>query len=200
MLVALSALWGGSFFFVAIALEDLPPVTAAGLRVGIAAVGLNLLLLAVGSKIPVNAALWSDFTVMGLLNLAIPFSLIAWGQTHIDSALASIFNATTPFSTAIVAHFCTHDERMRAGRLLGVSIAFCGVLLIIGVDALNSLGGRLGGELAVFGATTVLCLWRRIRAAVFQPQPSTGRRRSSGGRNRSDDCGIVDDCSRRPGG
>ena len=168
MLGALSVLWGGSFFFVAIALRDLPPITLALLRVGFAALALNLLMRTMGMKVPGNLWLWRDFLVMGSLNLAIPFALIAWGQTHIDSALASIFNAATPFSTAIVAHFLTHDERMRPNRLAGVSIAFTGVLLIVGVDALNGLEIRLGGELAVWGAT-----WSYGLAGIF------GRRFSS---------------------
>jgi len=105
MLIALSVLWGGSFFFVAVALKDLPPITTAALRIGLAALALNLLLWAMGMKMPTNLTLWRNFLIMGLLNLAIPFALIAWGQTHIGSGLASIFNATTPFSTAIALTF-----------------------------------------------------------------------------------------------
>ena len=175
MLIALSVLWGGSFFFVAIALRDFPPITTALLRIGLAALALNLLLRAIGMKIPFNLPLWRDFLVMGLLNLAIPFALIAWGQTRIDSGLASIFNATTPFSTAVAAHFLTHDERLRPNRLAGVSIAFAGVLLIIGVDALHGLGVRLGGELAVWAAT-----WSYALAGIFGRRFSTGELRRMG--------------------
>ena len=162
MLIALSVLWGGSFFFVAIALRDLPPITTALLRIGFAALALNLLLRGIGMKIPYDLGLWRDFLVMGLLNLAIPFALIAWGQTRIDSGLASIFNAATPFSGAIAAHFLTQDERLRPNRLAGVGIAFAGVLLIVGVDALHGLGIRLSGEFAVWGAT-----WSYAFAAIF---------------------------------
>lgn len=123
MLFALSGLWGGSFFFVAIAVDELPPITTASLRIGLAALAMNLLLRAIKVNIPAVPALWRDFLIMGSLNLAIPFALIAWGQTRIDSGLASIFNATTPFSTAIVAHFLTRDERMTRSRLVGVTVA-----------------------------------------------------------------------------
>ena len=162
MLIALSTLWGGSFFFVAVSVQGLPPSTTAALRIGLAAIALNLLLWGMGIRIPLDRALWRDFLSMGLLNLAIPFALIAWAQTHIDSGLASIFNATTPFSTTIVAHFFTNDERIRAGRLIGVCIAFAGVVMIIGVDAVAGLGGTLRGELAVLGAT-----WSYAFAGVF---------------------------------
>ena len=70
---------GGSFFCVAIALRELPPITTAFLRIGLAALALNLLVRAMGMKIPANLAFWRDFLVMGLLNLAIPLALIAWG-------------------------------------------------------------------------------------------------------------------------
>ena len=162
MLVALSALWGGSFFFVAVAVEDLPPITTAALRIGLAAFALNVLVRALGFKIPVSRILWRDFLVMGLLNLAIPFALITWGQTHIGSGLASIFNSTSPFTTTIVAHFLTQDERARSSRLVGVCIAFAGVLLIIGIDAMRGLGSALSGEVAVMAAS-----WSYAFAGVF---------------------------------
>ena len=169
MLVTLSALWGGSFFFVAVAVEDLPPITTAALRIGLAALALNLLLRALGLKIPVDRSLWRDFLVMGLLNIAIPFALIARGQTHIGSGLASIFNSTSPFATTIVAHFLTHDERARTSRLVGVCIAFAGVVLIIGIDAVHGLGSAFSGEMAVLAAA-----WSYAFAGVF------GRRFSAG--------------------
>ena len=162
MLIALSVLWGGSFFFVAVAIEDLPPMTTAALRIGLAALALGLLLRIIGLKIPVNPILWRDFLVMGLLNLAIPFTLISWGQTHIGSGLASIINATSPFTTTIVAHLLTHDERVRVSRLVGVGIAFAGVVLIIGIEALHGLGSAFGGEMAVFAAA-----WSYAFGGVF---------------------------------
>ncbi len=162
MLLALSGFWGGSFFFVAIAVDELPPITTASLRIGLAALAMNLLLRAMKINIPSAPALWHDFLIMGLLNLAIPFALIAWGQTRIDSGLASIFNATTPFSTTIVAHFFTHDERMTRSRMVGVGIAFAGAVLIIGINVLEGLGSAFAGELAVLAAT-----WSYAFAAVF---------------------------------
>ena len=175
LLFALSGLWGGSFFFVAIAVDELPPITTASLRIGLAALAMNLLLRAMRINIPAVSIVWRDFLIMGLLNLAIPFALIAWGQTRIDSGLASIFNATTPFSTAIAAHFFTHDERMTRSRLVGVSIAFTGAALIIGMDALDGLGSAFSGELAVLAAT-----WSYAFAAIFGRRFSSPRFRAMG--------------------
>ena len=120
LLIALAVLWGGSFFFVEVALEAFPPLTLVFARVGIAAVALNLLVVMLGQRMPTEKRVWGAFLVMGLLNNLIPFSLIFWGQTHIESGLASILNATTPIFTVLVAHVLTSDEKLRAGRAIGV--------------------------------------------------------------------------------
>ena len=103
LLIVLSVIWGGSFFFAKIAVQELPPLTVVLGRVGIGAVALILILLASGQALPRDLRLWRDFLVMGLLNNLIPFSLIFWGQQHIASGLASILNATTPICTLILA-------------------------------------------------------------------------------------------------
>ena len=114
MLVSLSVLWGGSFFFAKIAVGELPPLTLALGRVAIAAALLIALARATGVALP--GPLWAPFLVMGLLNNALPFSLIFWGQTHIASGLAAILNATTPLFTVLVAHFATADEKLNPAR------------------------------------------------------------------------------------
>jgi drug/metabolite transporter (DMT)-like permease len=89
---------------------------------------------------------------MGLLNNAIPFSLIVWGQTHIASGLASILNATTPLFTILIAHGLTTDERLSKGRIAGVLIGFAGVIVLIGPQALAGLGQDVMAQLAILGA------------------------------------------------
>jgi drug/metabolite transporter (DMT)-like permease len=91
---------------------------------------------------------------MGLLNNAIPFSLIVWGQTHIASGLAAILNATTPIFTVLVAHLLTDDEKLSANRLVGVVIGFAGVVVLTGADALQGLGTDVLAQLAVLAAAT----------------------------------------------
>ena len=103
LLVALSVLWGGSFFFVAVAVEALPPLTIVTLRVGIAAAILWLVLAPGGAKGLLEPRLWPAFFAMGLMNNVIPFSLIVWGQSQIASGLASILNAATPLATVVAA-------------------------------------------------------------------------------------------------
>jgi len=146
-LLLLSVLWGGSFFFAAVQVKALPPLTIVLLRVGLAAVILNALVRAPGSR-----QAWRAFFGMGLLNNAVPFCLVVWGQSHIASGLAAILNATTPISTVIVAHLLTDDEKLTANRLLGVSIGFLGVVILIGPDSLQGLGANVLAQIAVLAA------------------------------------------------
>ena len=91
------------------------------------ALGLWAFVLVTGSKVPMTRKVWLAFLGMGLLNNAIPFTLIVWGQHHIASGLASILNATTPLFTVLVANLLTRNERINPGKLVGVLIGICGV-------------------------------------------------------------------------
>ncbi len=152
LLLLLSVLWGGSFFFGEVALAELPPLTLVLGRVALAAVTLNLIVAASGQRMPRDVRLWGAFLVMGALNNFIPYSLIFWGQTEITSSLASILNATTPLWTVVLAHFLTHDERMSPNKLAGVSFGLLGVIVMIGPAALGGVGLNVLAQLAVVGA------------------------------------------------
>jgi drug/metabolite transporter (DMT)-like permease len=151
LLLGLAVLWGGSFFFVGIAVQALPPLTIVTVRVGLAAIALHLWSRAAGQRLQ-TGHLWADFLGMGLLNNVIPFSLIVWGQTQISSGLASILNATTPVFTVIVAHLLTPDEKMTGNRLVGALIGLLGVAVLIGPDALEGAGGNVAAQVACLGA------------------------------------------------
>lgn len=153
LLVLLSVLWGATFFFTGVALRELPPFTLMALRVGIAALTLLMVLRAMGLRLPRNAAVWRAFAVMGLINGVVPFSLLMWSQTEIPSALAAILNATTPLSTAVVAHAFTDDEKLTANRIAGVLVGLVGVAVTIGPDALKGFSAGLVAQLAAVGAT-----------------------------------------------
>jgi drug/metabolite transporter (DMT)-like permease len=152
LLVALSVLWGGSFFFAEVALAELPPLTVVLGRVGLAAIALNLMVRARGLRMPTSYRAWGAFLVMGGLNNLIPFSLIVWGQTEIASGLASILNATTPLFAVVLAHFLTRDERMTRSRLAGVFAGLLGVALMVGPAALAGLGLHVVAQLACLAA------------------------------------------------
>lgn len=146
----LSLVWGGSFFFVGVAVRELPPFTIVFFRVALAACLLSLFMACKGIAMPRSATLWGSFVVMGVLNNVIPFSLIVWGQTHIASGLASILNATTPLFSIVLAHVVSKDEQLTYGRAVGGGIGWLGVLLLIGVDSLQE-GGSVAGQCAVLG-------------------------------------------------
>jgi len=152
MLLAMSVLWGGSFFFVGTAVKELPPLTIVLLRVGLAAAMLFAMLRIVGLRFPGDRRAWAAFVGMGLPNNVIPFCLIVWGQTQIASSLAAILNATTPLFTIVVAHLLTDDERMTGKRLAGVLIGIVGVLVTIGPGALGGIGSDVLAQLAVLAA------------------------------------------------
>jgi drug/metabolite transporter (DMT)-like permease len=152
LLIALSALWGGSFFFVGVAVHAIPPFTLVALRVGLAAFALHVALRLLGLRMPTDRKSLAVFCAMGLLNNMIPFSLIVWGQAHIASGLASILNATTPLFTVVAAHYLTSDEKMTRWRVVGVVVGFSGVLLMVGPEFLQGLGANAVAQIAVLTA------------------------------------------------
>ena len=152
LLVTLALIWGGSFFFNAVALTALPPLTIVAIRVGLGAVLLTLAVRLTGARMPAGWEVWGAFFVMSLFNNVIPFSLIVWGQKHIPSGLASILNATTPIFTVIVAHLFTRDEKLTPLRLAGVLLGFAGVVVMIGPDVLAEATSHVVAEIAVLGA------------------------------------------------
>ena len=152
LLITLSVLWGGSFFFSEVALFELPPFTVVFGRVGFAALALWVVVYATGHRMPRDHKLWLAFLVMGAINNLIPFSLIVWGQTQIASGLASILNATTPLFTVVLAHVLTRDETMTANRLGGVVVGLVGVTVMIGPAVLSGLGASVLAQFAVLCA------------------------------------------------
>lgn len=149
LLIILSVLWGGSFFFIKLTLNDLQPLTVVLGRVVLAAIALTTFTYFQGHRMPTSPQVWREFLIMGALNNLIPFSLISWGQLHIDSSLAAILNATTPVFGVALAHFLTADERLTINRILGVICGFCGVAVLVGTEVLSGLQLRGIGQFAV---------------------------------------------------
>lgn len=152
MLFLLGVLWGGSFFFARIAVQEIPPFWLVFFRVSIAAVTLHLYLAARGQWMNFRAIPFLPFLGLGLLNNAIPFSLIFLGQTVIGAGLASILNATTPFLTVIAANLMTKDEKASPLKIGGTLVGIAGAAVIVGPTALSGLGAPLWAELAIIGA------------------------------------------------
>jgi drug/metabolite transporter (DMT)-like permease len=156
MLLLLSLLWGGSFFFISIVVTELPPLTIVLSRVGIAAITLWAILLIAGYEVPKSLRLWRSFFILGLLNNIIPFALIVWGQNHIGAGLASIINATTPLFTVLIAGAFLSDEYMTPKKVIGVLVGLLGVTVLIGPSSLLDIGSTMtigtAAQLAIIGA------------------------------------------------
>jgi len=155
MLILLSVIWGGSFFFVEVALRGFQPFVLVFLRVALAASILTVVVYASGKRLPTATGTWLGFALMGVLNNAVPFSLIAWGQTRIDSGIASILNATTPIFTVLLAHFLTRDERLTFNKLCGVGIGFLGVFVLFQPQLKSGVSWQGLGQAAVL--TAAIC-------------------------------------------
>ncbi|WP_081494881.1 DMT family transporter [Bradyrhizobium liaoningense] len=182
LLAVLSILWGGSFFFNGAALRELPPLTLVFLRVALGAAILLPLLRVQGIGFPIGATGWKPFVAIGLLNNAIPFSLIVIGQTFIPSGLASILNATTPLF-AVIVMATAGEETLQMRRVAGVALGIVGVVVLRGWGAetmsghglgiLLCLGGALSYGFAALAARRLLKDSPPLGTATFQLMAST---------------------------
>ena len=147
MLIALAAIWGSSFMFIKVAVRHLHPEAVVFGRLVFGVATLAIVLLWRGQMREALSALRSSPRAMffaALLNVAIPFWLLVWGETRVDSGLAALLQASAPIFTAVFALFFVHSERVAGFRLLGVAVGFCGVALLVG----STSGGSILGALA----------------------------------------------------
>jgi len=130
LLLLLGAIWGSSFFNIKIATHSFQPYTLALIRVAFATITLLVVSFFLDIKIYAFSKKWKIYALVGLCNIAIPFSLIAIGTNKVDSYLAAILMSTTPMTGSILAHFFTKDEKITFFKSLGIILGFCGVLLL----------------------------------------------------------------------
>jgi len=146
MLLALASLWGASFMFIKICVRELEPTTLVCLRLGIGALALlPVALVTLGGRAVVREtrAAWRPLVVIGLVNSAIPITSISWAETHIDSGLTAVIQASAPLFTAVLAlRFARHD-RVRGGRLVGLLVGFGGVALLVGAQPSGDVAAAL---------------------------------------------------------
>ena len=151
LLLVLSLVWGGSFLFGRIIVAEVPPLTATWARVALAAATLWIV-LPFFVRTPAGLP-WGRFAMMGLLNNAIPFALILYGQTAIGAGLAAIVNAMTPVWAVLIANVATPDEKLSRSKVLGVALGLGGVAVLIGAAAFEGLAASVWAQLAVVGGT-----------------------------------------------
>ncbi len=164
-LLTLSALWGASFLSIRIALDEVTFLWTVAHRVFWAALLLWLIIWLSGQRPQISWRLCGAFLVMGLLNNVIPFSLMAWGQLHIETGLTSIFNAATAIFGVLVATMVFTDERLTPNRALGVVLGFLGVASAVGLGALLDFDLRSMAQLAVLAGAVSYAFasaWARV--------------------------------------
>lgn len=157
MLVVLALIWGSSFMFIKIAVRELDPATLIFGRLSLAALTLAVVVAAssgVRSVVSGLRAYAGPLVIVGLVNTAAPFWLLSWGETRIDSGLASIIQASVPIFNAVLALAFFHEQRIAGAQLVGVAVGFVGVALLVGAQP----GGKLLGALAVVGMAVCYAL------------------------------------------
>src|SRR5499433_2942111 len=153
LLVLLGLLWGMPYALTKIALTTIPPITLVGSRVALAAIVLWIIVLFTQRRVPAQWNSVGCLFIQGCVACAIPYTLIAFGQQSVESALTAILNSTTPLFVCLISLLCTRHEPLTVGRLFGVVIGLGGVVLIAGVSALAGVGRGTVGQAAIILAT-----------------------------------------------
>jgi drug/metabolite transporter (DMT)-like permease len=172
LLVLLALVWGSSFMFIKVAVRELSPSTLILGRLGLAAITLGVVVpLLIGGRATLGELRrhWVALAVVGAINTAVPFWLLSWGETRVDSGLASIIQASVPIFNALLAYGFFHDQRVSSRQLVGVAVGFVGVALLVGAQP----HAKILGAVAVVGMATCYAagglLTRRYLAAA-RPQ------------------------------
>ncbi|UPT86928.1 EamA family transporter [Bradyrhizobium barranii subsp. apii] len=160
LLLLLSLIWGSSFTLIKVAIPTIPPFTMVAARVTIAAILLIAIARAQGHALPARGPVWAAFFVQGLLQSALPFTLISWGEMHIASGLAGVLNATPPMFVLAIAMMTGRGRQAISSRkIIGVALGLAGVAVTIGIDALSALGTTAPlAQAAVLGASLCYAL------------------------------------------
>lgn len=153
LLLGLATLWGGSYTFIKLGVETIPPLTLIAMRTLIAGLILLAVIRGRGLRLPRDRVAWQRFLTQALLNSVVPFTLIAWAERSVDAGLASILNGTTPVFVFLISLVLLSGRRPDWRKGLGVAAGVAGIGLIVGVDAFSGLGSQAVPQLAIIAAT-----------------------------------------------
>ena len=172
-MLLLASIWGGSFLSIRIALDEIGPLTSVAHRTGWAMLALWAVVLVMRLPVPRSPRIWVGFLVMGVLNNAIPFALMAWGQLYIETGLTSILNASTAIFGVIAAAVFFADERITVRKGAGVAVGFVGVATAIGLENFRNFDLRSLAQLAILAGAVSYALagvWARRFLGGLAPQ------------------------------
>src|SRR5262249_20109757 len=131
----LALIWGSSFLFIKVAGDQLPPAYVAFIRVALGAITLLIILTVMGDRLPRDRRLWLHLAMLALIGNVIPWTLFAYGEQQVPSAIAGIWNATTPLVLMPVMLLFPKSERLTRSRVAGLTLGFVGVMIVLGVWA-----------------------------------------------------------------
>ena len=137
--------------FIKIAVVSIPPLTLAAGRVALAAAVLYAFIRLSGKRMPRLGRNWTLYFTVAFFGNSLPFTLIGWGEEHIDSGLAAILMAVMPLATLLLAHVFVKDEPLTMNKLIGIAVGFTGVVVLVGPDVLKGLGSDALRQGAVAG-------------------------------------------------
>lgn len=170
---ALSAIWGSSFLWIKIAVQEVGPFRLVAFRLLFGVIGLLIAGRISRQPLRLSRKQLPSYLILALFNTALPFTLISWGETRIDSGMASILNGTVPLFTLVIAHFWLQDERITLPRTLGLLIGFGGVAFLVGqnLELDKILEGNALGQLAVLAASASYATGLTLTRKRFRGQP-----------------------------
>ena len=161
--ILLGLLWSTSFVWIKIGVQEIGPMALVAFRVLFGAITVIVIALYQRGKWPRDGKTWRDFAILGPTSLAIPLFLISWGERTIDSAIASILNATVPLFTIAIAHFWLSDDKITLQKALGLLVGFGGVVVLLSTDLSASAHSSAIGQGAVILAA-IFYAWSAVFA------------------------------------
>ncbi len=169
-LLVLATIWSSSFTAIKFAVPTMPPLTLVAVRTVIAVCVLVPIMLVQGGRLPRDSKSWTIGFALGVFGISMPFFLIGWGEQRVSSSLAAILIGIMPLATMVLAHFFNEGDRFTLAKLAGIVLGFTGIVVLIGPEALQGLGGDVVYQLAVAGAA--LCY--AVNAVLTRNLPSGG--------------------------
>ncbi len=158
LLGLLALLWGSSYGFIKLAVEEIPPMTLIAARGTIAALMLTSLVFLRGDRFPSDARTWGMLLIQAFFNGIAAWTLLAWGQQHIDSGLASVLNSTSPIFVVLITLLVLRNGTIGPRATFGAALGLGGVILMMGVGVLDGLGREIAGQAAALaGAALYAC-------------------------------------------
>jgi drug/metabolite transporter (DMT)-like permease len=151
--IALGLIWSSSFLWIKIGVQEIGPMALVAFRMLFGALTAVIIASFKGVQWPRDARTWGIFAILGPTSLAIPIFFISWGEQTIDSAVASILNATTPLFTLVIAHYLLHDDKMTIPKVIGLVMGFAGVIVLMSKDLGSSAHNSVIGQAAVILAS-----------------------------------------------